>query len=147
RPDTLMGATYVAVAVGHLLATQVAASNPKLAEFITECKRGRAAEANMATMGKKAMSTDLFVTHPINGELLPVWIANYVLMGYGEGAVMAVPAHDERDFEFTKKYNLPIKQVIERDEIVIAKKTKSERATFADDQNEVTDQAVDHHRD
>ena len=112
RPDTLMGASYVAVAAEHALATQAAANNPKLAEFIAECKRGGTAEADMATMEKKGMNTGLFVTHPLNGEKLPVWVANYVLMGYGEGAVMAVPAHDERDFEFAQKYNLAIKQSI-----------------------------------
>jgi leucyl-tRNA synthetase len=112
RPDTLMGATYVAVAAEHPLATQAAASNPKLAEFIVECKHGGTAEADMATMEKKGMNTGLFVTHPLNGEQLPVWIANYVLMGYGEGAVMAVPAHDERDAEFAQKYKLPEKVVV-----------------------------------
>jgi leucyl-tRNA synthetase len=112
RPDTLMGVTYVAVAAEHPLATQAAANNPALTEFIAECKRGGTAEADMATMEKKGMNTGLFVTHPLNGEKLPVWVANYVLMGYGEGAVMAVPAHDERDFEFAKKYALPIKQSI-----------------------------------
>jgi leucyl-tRNA synthetase len=112
RPDTLMGATYVAVAAEHPLATLAAAGNPALAEFIAECKRGGTAEADVATMEKKGMNTGLFVVHPLNGEKLPVWVANYVLMGYGEGAVMAVPAHDERDFEFAKKYRLPIKQVI-----------------------------------
>ena len=112
RPDTLMGATYVAVAAEHSLATQAAASNAPLAAFIAECKRGGTAEADVATMEKKGMDTGLFVTHPLNGEKLPVWVANYVLMGYGEGAVMAVPAHDERDFEFAKKYNLPIRQSI-----------------------------------
>ncbi|MFM2409083.1 MAG: hypothetical protein RL358_1825 [Pseudomonadota bacterium] len=115
RPDTLMGVTYVAVAAEHALATQAAANNPALTEFIAECKRGGTAEADMATMEKKGMNTGLFVTHPLTGGKLPVWVANYVLMGYGEGAVMAVPAHDERDFEFAKKYSLPIKQVIERD--------------------------------
>ncbi|MEQ1526480.1 MAG: leucine--tRNA ligase [Gallionella sp.] len=112
RPDTLMGATYVAVAAEHALATQAAESNSALADFIAECKRGGTAEADMATMEKKGMNTGLFVTHPLTGEKLPVWVANYVLMGYGEGAVMAVPAHDERDFEFAKKYGLPIRQVI-----------------------------------
>ncbi|MDH2918642.1 MAG: leucine--tRNA ligase [Sideroxydans sp.] len=112
RPDTLMGVTYVAVAAEHALATQAAANNPALTEFIAECKRGGTAEADMATMEKKGMNTGLFVTHPLNGEKLPVWVANYVLMGYGEGAVMAVPAHDERDFEFAQKYNLAIKQSI-----------------------------------
>jgi leucyl-tRNA synthetase len=111
RPDTLMGATYVAVAAEHSLATLAAQNNPALAEFIAECKRGSVAEADVATAEKKGMDTGLFVTHPLNGEQLPVWVANYVLMGYGEGAVMAVPAHDERDFEFANKFGLPIKQV------------------------------------
>lgn len=113
RPDTLMGATYVAVAAEHALATQAAQTNPNLADFIAECKRGSVAEADVATAEKKGMATGLFVTHPLNGESLPVWVANYVLASYGEGAVMAVPAHDERDFEFAHKYNLPIKAVIE----------------------------------
>jgi leucyl-tRNA synthetase len=112
RPDTLMGATYVAVAAEHALATQAAQNNPELLAFIDECKRGSVAEADLATADKKGMATDLYVTHPLNGEKLPVWIANYVLMGYGEGAVMAVPAHDERDFEFATQYGLPIKAVI-----------------------------------
>lgn len=114
RPDTLMGATYVAVAAEHALATLAAQNNPALAEFIAECKRGSVAEADVATAEKKGMATGLFVTHPLNGEQLPVWVANYVLASYGEGAVMAVPAHDERDFEFAKKYNLPIKTVIKK---------------------------------
>ena len=112
RPDTLMGATYVAVAAEHALATQAAASNPALQAFIEECKRGGVAEADMATMEKKGLPTGLFVTHPLNGEKLPVWVANYVLMGYGEGAVMAVPAHDERDFAFATRYGLEIRMVI-----------------------------------
>ena len=114
RPDTLMGATYVAVAAEHALATLAAQTNPKLAEFIAECKRGSVAEADVATAEKKGMDTGLFVTHPLNGEQLPVWVANYVLASYGEGAVMAVPAHDERDFEFANKYSLPIKAVIQQ---------------------------------
>ncbi len=112
RPDTLMGATYVAVAAEHALATLAAQNNPALADFIAECKRGSVAEADVATAEKKGMATGLFVTHPLNGEQLPVLVANYVLASYGEGAVMAVPAHDERDFEFANKYNLPIKAVI-----------------------------------
>ena len=112
RPDTLMGATYVAVAAEHPLAMQAAASNPALAAFIAECKLGGTAEADVATMEKKGMNTGLLVTHPLNGDKLPVWVANYVLMGYGEGAVMAVPAHDERDFEFAQKYKLTIKQSV-----------------------------------
>ena len=117
RPDTLMGATYVAVAAEHALATQAAQNNLTLADFIAECKRGSVAEADIATAEKKGMATGLFVTHPLNGEQLPVWVANYVLASYGEGAVMAVPAHDERDFEFANKYNLPIKAVIKHAEI------------------------------
>ncbi len=117
RPDTLMGATYVAVAAEHALATLAAQNNPALADFIAECKRGSVAEADIATAEKKGMPTGLFVTHPLNGEQLPVWVANYVLASYGEGAVMAVPAHDERDFEFASKYSLPIKAVIKHPEI------------------------------
>ncbi|TAL20867.1 MAG: leucine--tRNA ligase, partial [Nitrospirae bacterium] len=116
RPDTLMGATYVAVAAEHTLAAEAALGNPELAAFIEECKHGSVAEADMATMEKKGMDTGRFVIHPLNGEKLPVWVANYVLMGYGEGAVMAVPAHDERDFAFAKRYGLPIKRVIVRSE-------------------------------
>ncbi len=115
RADTLMGATYVAVAAEHPLAEQAAASDPALAAFIEECKRGGVSEADMATMEKKGMATPLRVRHPLTNELLPVWVANYVLMGYGEGAVMAVPAHDERDFAFAHKYALPIKMVVGSD--------------------------------
>jgi leucyl-tRNA synthetase len=114
RPDTLMGATYVAVAAEHALASQAAQNNQALADFIAECKRGSVAEADLATAEKKGMATGLFVTHPFSGEELPVWVANYVLASYGEGAVMAVPAHDERDFEFATKYNLTIKSVIKK---------------------------------
>jgi leucyl-tRNA synthetase len=114
RPDTLMGATYVAVAAEHALATQAAQDNPALADFIAECKRGSVAEADVATAEKKGMATGLFVMHPLNSEQLPVWVANYVLASYGEGAVMAVPAHDERDFEFANKYSLAIKAVIKQ---------------------------------
>ena len=112
RPDTLMGATYVAVAAEHALAAQAAENIPELQAFIAECKMGSVAEADLATAEKKGMATGLFVAHPLTGEKLPVWIANYVLISYGEGAVMAVPAHDERDFEFAGKYQLPIKAVI-----------------------------------
>ncbi|MGV8737163.1 MAG: leucine--tRNA ligase [Pseudomonas asiatica] len=112
RPDTLMGATYVAVAAEHPLATQAAQGNPALQAFIEECKSGSVAEADMATQEKKGMATSLLVEHPLTGEKLPVWVANYVLMHYGDGAVMAVPAHDERDFEFAHKYNLPVKAVV-----------------------------------
>lgn len=112
RPDTLMGATYVAVAAEHPLATLAAQNNPELQAFIAECKGGSVAEADMATQEKKGLPTSLFVEHPLTGEKLPVWVANYVLMHYGDGAVMAVPAHDERDFEFASKYGLPIKAVV-----------------------------------
>ncbi len=112
RPDTLMGATYVAVAAEHPLATLAAQNDPELQAFIDECKRGGVAEADIATQEKKGLATSLRVQHPLTGELLPVWVANYVLMNYGEGAVMAVPAHDERDFEFASKYGLPIKPVV-----------------------------------
>ncbi len=112
RADTIMGVTFCAVAAEHPLATRAAANNPELAAFISECKQGSVAEADMATMEKKGMDTGLKVTHPLTGEAVPVWVGNYVLMSYGEGAVMAVPAHDERDFGFAQKYGLPIKQVI-----------------------------------
>ncbi|SDS22112.1 leucyl-tRNA synthetase [Halopseudomonas sabulinigri] len=112
RPDTLMGATYVAVAAEHPLATLAAKNDSKLQAFIDECKRGGVAEADIATQEKKGLPTPLFVKHPLTGQKLPVWVANYVLMTYGEGAVMAVPAHDERDFEFASKFDLPIKPVI-----------------------------------
>ncbi len=112
RPDTLLGASYVAIAAEHSLTLAAAKDNPKLAAFIEECRRGGVAEADLAVAEKKGMPTGLFVSHPITGEKLPLWIANYVLMGYGEGAVMAVPAHDERDFEFAQQYGLPIKPVI-----------------------------------
>ena len=113
RADTLMGVTFVAVAAEHPLATRAAENNPALAAFIEACKQGGVAEADLATMEKKGMDTGLKVAHPLTGEEVPVWVGNYVLMGYGEGAVMAVPAHDERDFHFAKAYGLPIKQVIQ----------------------------------
>ena len=115
RADTLMGVTFVAVAAEHPLATRAADHNPALAAFIAECKKGSVAEADIATMEKKGMDTGLKVTHPLTGEAIPVWVGNYVLMSYGEGAVMAVPAHDERDFGFARKYGLPVRQVIEAD--------------------------------
>ena len=112
RPDTLMGATYVAVAAEHPLATLAARNNSELQAFIAECKAGSVAEADMATQEKKGLPTSLSVEHPLTGEKLPVWVANYVLMHYGDGAVMAVPAHDERDFAFARKYHLPVKAVV-----------------------------------
>jgi leucyl-tRNA synthetase len=113
RADTLMGATFCAVAAEHPLAAHAARSNAKLAAFVEECKRGSVMEADLAQLDKKGMPTGLFVTHPIDGEKIEVWIGNYVLMAYGEGAVMGVPGHDERDFAFAKKYGLPIKPVID----------------------------------
>ncbi|MBS1198048.1 MAG: leucyl-tRNA synthetase, partial [Proteobacteria bacterium] len=112
RVDTIMGVTFCAVAAEHPLATHAAKNNPELAAFIEECKQGGVAEADLATMEKKGMPTGIFVTHPLTGEQVEVWVGNYVVMGYGDGAVMAVPAHDERDFEFANKYGLPIKQVL-----------------------------------
>ncbi|AKS40964.1 leucine--tRNA ligase [Wenzhouxiangella marina] len=112
RPDTLIGATYMAVAAEHPLARAAAEHNPALAEFIAECQKGGVSEADIATQEKLGMDTGLKAIHPLTGDELPVWVANYVLMGYGEGAIMAVPAHDERDFEFANKYQLPIRQVV-----------------------------------
>ncbi len=112
RPDTLMGVTYVAVAAEHPLALSGAVNNPELLAFIDECKHQETAEAAMETMEKKGMDTGIKAIHPITGEEVPVYVANFVLMGYGEGAVMAVPAHDQRDWEFAQKYGIPVKQVI-----------------------------------
>lgn len=112
RADTIMGVTFCAVAPEHPLASHAASSNADLAAFITECKLGGVAEADMATMEKKGMATGLYVQHPLTGEQVEVWVGNYVLMTYGDGAVMGVPAHDERDFAFAKKYALPIQQVV-----------------------------------
>ncbi|CAH2791855.1 MAG: Leucyl-tRNA synthetase (EC [uncultured Caballeronia sp.] len=112
RADTIMGVTFAAVAAEHPLATRLARDNPGLQAFIEECKRGGVAEADVATMEKKGMPTGFFITHPLTHEKVEVWIGNYVLMSYGEGAVMGVPAHDERDVAFAKKHALPIKQVV-----------------------------------
>ncbi|PLR38789.1 leucine--tRNA ligase [Chimaeribacter californicus] len=112
RPDTFMGVTYVAVAAGHPLSLQAAAGNPALADFIAECRNTKVAEADMATMEKKGMDTGLVAIHPLTGDKIPVWVANFVLMEYGTGAVMAVPGHDQRDWEFATKYSLPIQPVI-----------------------------------
>ena len=112
RPDTFYGVSYLGIAAAHPLADLAAEKNPELAEFIREAKNAKVAEADLATMEKKGMATGLFAIHPLTGEKLPIWVANFVLMHYGTGAVMAVPAHDQRDFEFAQKYDLPIKQVI-----------------------------------
>ncbi|MDA0224717.1 MAG: leucine--tRNA ligase, partial [Proteobacteria bacterium] len=112
RADTLMGATFCAVAAEHPIAAWAARRDPAIGAFVDACKQGAVMEADLAQIEKKGMATGLFVTHPLSGEKLPVWVANYVLMGYGEGAVMAVPAHDERDYAFAQQYDLPIKPVI-----------------------------------
>jgi leucyl-tRNA synthetase len=113
RADTIMGVTFCAVAPEHPLAQHAAASDPKIAAFIEESKAGGTTEAELATQEKKGVPTGLFVTHPLTGDKVEVWVGNYVLMSYGDGAVMGVPAHDERDFEFAQKYKLPIKQVVD----------------------------------
>jgi len=112
RPDTLMGATYVSIASEHPIALELARDNASIAAFLDECKAQSVAEADMATMEKRGIDTGLKVIHPIDGRELPLWIANYVLMDYGSGVVMAVPAHDERDFAFAVAYQLPVKQVV-----------------------------------
>jgi leucyl-tRNA synthetase len=115
RPDTIMGVTFVAVAPEHPIAIAAGARDPKVAAFNESCKQGGVTEAEMATREKDGVPTGFFVEHPISGEKVPVWVGNYVLMSYGDGAVMGVPAHDERDFAFARKFNLPIRQVIEVD--------------------------------
>ncbi len=112
RPDTLMGVTYVAVAADHKIAKEAAQNNPELQAFLTECRNTKVAEAEIATMEKKGMATGLYAIHPLTNEQVPIMVANFVLMDYGTGAVMAVPAHDQRDYEFARKYNLNIKAVI-----------------------------------
>jgi leucyl-tRNA synthetase len=117
RPDTLMGATYLAIAAEHPLATKAAASRPLVAAFVDECRQGGTAEADIETQEKKGIDTGLVAIHPVTGEELPIWIANFVLMGYGTGAVMAVPAHDQRDWEFATKYDLLIRMVVVSDAV------------------------------
>ncbi|MFM7784763.1 MAG: leucine--tRNA ligase, partial [Gammaproteobacteria bacterium] len=112
RPDTLLGVTYLALAAEHPLARALAGSDAALANFAAECRRSSVAEADMATMTKKGMDTGLFAIHPLSGRRVPIWVANFVLMEYGTGAVMSVPGHDQRDWEFAKAYGLPIEQVI-----------------------------------
>lgn len=112
RPDTLMGVTYLSLAAEHPISLALAENNPELETFIKQCKTSSVAEADMAKMEKRGIATGISAIHPLTGEPVPVWIANYVLMDYGSGAVMAVPAHDQRDWEFAHKYSLPIKQVI-----------------------------------
>jgi leucyl-tRNA synthetase len=117
RPDTLMGATYLAIAAEHPLAQEAARHNPALQAFIDECKQGGVSEAELETKEKRGVDTGLFALHPITGERIPIWIANFVLMNYGTGALMAVPAHDHRDWEFATKYDLPITMVIISDPV------------------------------
>ena len=112
RPDTLMGVTYMAVAPEHPLAIEASENNSEIAAFIKNCKKNHASEAVIETMEKKGLSLDIYAIHPVTGEKIPVWVANFVLMAYGSGAIMAVPGHDQRDWEFAKKYDLNIKQVI-----------------------------------
>ena len=112
RPDTLMGVTYVSIAAEHPIATALAQDNPELAAFVQTCKQQSVSEADMSAVDKAGLDTGLTAIHPITGEEVAIWVANYVLMDYGSGAVMAVPAHDERDYEFAQKFDLPIKQVI-----------------------------------
>jgi leucyl-tRNA synthetase len=125
RGDTIMGVTFVAVAAEHPIATEAARQNPALASFIETCKAGGVAEADIATREKEGMPTGLFVTHPLTNQQVPIWVGNYVLMSYGDGAVMGVPAHDERDFAFAKKYQLPIQQVV--------KSTQADSTAFTTD--------------
>ncbi|MEM0515417.1 leucine--tRNA ligase [Pseudoalteromonas sp. YIC-827] len=133
RPDTFMGVSYVAVAAAHPIAQEAAASNAEVAAFIEECKNTKVAEADVATMEKKGIATGLYAIHPLTGQEVPIWIANFVLMDYGSGAVMAVPAHDQRDFEFATSYGLEIKQVIaanEGDECDLSKAAYTEKGTL-----------------
>ncbi|MCG5474762.1 MAG: class I tRNA ligase family protein, partial [Sinorhizobium fredii] len=112
RPDTLMGATFLSIAAEHPLAVKAAAADPGLAAFIADLRKGGTSEAELETQEKRGMDTGLRALHPVTGEELPVWVANFVLMGYGTGAVMAVPGHDQRDWEFAKAYGLPIRMVV-----------------------------------
>ncbi len=112
RADTLYGASYMAIAAEHPIALELSKDNPALQQFIDNCKQQAVAEANIATMEKEGLDTGITATNPLTGEVIPVWVANFVLMGYGSGAVMSVPGHDQRDYEFAKKYDLPVRQVI-----------------------------------
>jgi leucyl-tRNA synthetase len=142
RPDTLMGVTYLAVAAEHPLALKAAESNAEISVFINECKMMETSEAAMETMEKRGIYSGIKALHPISGEEVPVWIANFVLMGYGTGAVMAVPAHDQRDFEFAKKYGIAIKQVIEHAENWAMKLALSEGVASANDSGGIKDPIV-----
>ena len=132
RPDTLMGVTYLAIAPQHPLAERAALVNPELTNFIEECKNIKTSEAEMATMEKKGVDTGFFAVHPISGETVPVWVANFVLMSYGSGAVMAVPAHDDRDWDFAKQYGLAIKQVISSENETVANEINMEEGAYTD---------------
>ena len=135
RADTIMGVTFVAVAPEHPIATAAAKLNPQLSVFIEECKAGGVAEADIATREKEGMPTGLTVQHPLTGADVPVWVGNYVLMSYGDGAVMGVPAHDERDFAFAKKYGLAIKQVIQKTSTKAEFSAESWQEWYADKEN------------
>ncbi|MBE8190508.1 MAG: leucine--tRNA ligase, partial [Candidatus Thioglobus sp.] len=121
RPDTLMGATYLAIAAQHPLALEVGKNNPQVQDFIDKCKSQQTTDLALETMEKLGINSGLSAKHPITGEPVPIWIANFVLMGYGTGAVMSVPAHDQRDYEFAKKYNINIRQVINSEENIAEK--------------------------
>jgi len=127
RADTIMGVTFCAVAPEHALAQHAALTNPALAAFIEDCKTGGTTEAALATQEKKGLPTGLSVTHPLTGAAVPVWVGNYVLMSYGDGAVMGVPAHDERDFAFAQKYSLPIVQVVQGEQLAAGQSFTTER--------------------
>jgi len=142
RADTLFGVTFMAIAAEHPIAMAAGAKNPALQAFIEECRRGSTMEADIATQEKKGMRTGLSVLHPFTGKFVEVWVANYVLMTYGEGAVMGVPAHDERDFEFAKKQSLPIKQVIEDPKVPALKRALGSGAGFASDPHNTKDRVV-----
>jgi leucyl-tRNA synthetase len=133
RPDTLMGATFLAVAAEHPLAARAAQGNPEIARFIEECRHGGVSEAELETQEKRGVDTGLMAIHPVSGEKLPIWIANFVLMGYGTGALMAVPAHDQRDWEFATKYGLQKKIVVVDADTASALRTLGEREALAFD--------------
>ena len=146
RADTIMGVTFCAVAPEHPLAAHAAATNPALAAFIAECAQGGTTEAELATQEKKGMATGLFVTHPLTGAQVEVWVGNYVLMSYGDGAVMGVPAHDERDFAFAKKYGITIKQVIDTPQNLAYRKALTQGVASVDDPGRFKDPVPDEYR-
>lgn len=136
RPDTLFGVSYLALALEHPIALELAKQNAELDSFIKKYHNAKTAEAEIATMEKQGMATGLHAIHPLTGEEIPIWLANFVLMGYGSGAVMSVPAHDQRDWEFAKKYNLPLKQVIASNDtnIDLTREAFTQKATLINSQ-------------